>query len=69
MQGFADQAITMKNDSSVSERNGVDIFHFGLGAFGFFFGAGGVIIGSVFIALCGLFAICWSLLYFLVGAD
>ncbi len=59
----------MKNESSVSERTGVDIFHFALCAFGFFFGAGGVIINSVLVSLCGLFAICWGLLYFLVGAD
>jgi len=59
----------MKNDSSISERTGVDIFHFALCAFGFFFAAGGIVINSVFVALGGLFAICWGLLYFLVGAD
>ena len=59
----------MNQDSSVSGRNSVDIFHFALGAFGFFFGAGGVIVSSIFVALCGLFAICWALVYFLVGAD
>jgi hypothetical protein len=59
----------MDQESSVSGRNGVDIFHFALFAYGFFFGVGGVIAGSVLVALSGLFAICWSLLYFLVGAD
>ena len=59
----------MNQDSSVSSRNAVDICHFALGAFGFFFAVGGVIVNSVFVALGGLFAICWALLYFLVGAD
>lgn len=59
----------MNQNSSVSSRNSVDVFHFALGAFGFFFAVGGVIVSSIFVALGGLFAICWALLYFLVGAD
>ena len=59
----------MNQDSSVSGRTPVDIFHFALGAFGFFVGAGGVVVSSILVALFGLFAIGWALLYFLVAAD
>jgi hypothetical protein len=59
----------MNQDSSVSSRTPVDIFHFALGAFGFFVGVGGVVVSSVFVALTGLCAIFWALLYFLVAAD
>jgi hypothetical protein len=59
--------IFMDENSSVSERSAVAIGHFALGALGFFVGAGGVVIGSVCVALTGVFFILWSLLYFVVA--
>lgn len=59
----------MSQNSSVSERSSVDIFHFALCAFGFFLGVGGVVVSSVAVAGIGFLAICWGLVYFVVGAD
>ena len=57
----------MDDNSSVSSRSPVDVAHFALFAFGFFFGSGGVVIGSMAVAAIGVFCILWSLLYFLVA--
>ena len=59
----------MSQNSSVSNRSTVDVFHFALCAFGFFFGVGGVVVSSIPVALCGFLAIAWGLLYFAVSAD
>lgn len=57
----------MDENSSVSNRSPVDVFHFALCALGIFVGAGGVVINSVCVALTGVFFILWSLFYFLVA--
>jgi hypothetical protein len=57
----------MDENSSVSSRTAVDIAHFALFAFGFFFGAGGVVLSCVGVALLGVFCLLWSLLYFAVA--
>ncbi len=57
----------MDENSSVSNRNAVDVFHFALFAAGFFIGAGGIVINCVGIALAGAFFVFWSLFYFLVA--
>jgi hypothetical protein len=57
----------MDENSSVSDRSAVDVCHFALFVIGFFVGAGGVVLGSVCIALTGAFFMLWSLLYFLVA--
>ena len=56
----------MEENSSVTERSPVDVFHFALCAAGFFIGVGGVILGSVCVALAGVFFLIWGLLYFVV---
>jgi hypothetical protein len=56
----------MDENSSVSNRSAVDVVHFAFIAFGFFLGAGGIVINSVCVTLTGLFFILWALLYFLV---
>jgi hypothetical protein len=57
----------MDENSSVSNRSAVDVAHFALFAFGFFFGSAGIVLNSVCVTLTGLFCILWSLLYFLVA--
>lgn len=57
----------MDENSSVKSRSAVDVAHFALFAFGFFFGAGGIVLNSVCVTLVGVFCILWSLLYFLVA--
>jgi len=57
----------MDENSSVSSRSALDVCHFALGALGFFVGAGGIVLGSVCVAVTGAFFIFWSLLYFIVA--
>ena len=57
----------MDDNSSVSSRSTLEVFHFALCAAGFFIGAGGIVIASIPVALLGGFFMLWSLLFFLVN--
>lgn len=47
-----------------STRGPLDNIHFALAFVGFLVGVGGVIIASVFVAICGLMVLLWGLAYF-----